>query len=354
MNKRYLAVPAILLVLVVLLKATLLAPPKVKAVRIERRDLTSEVYGNGTVEAKVVVGVSSKITGRIVELDADQGDTVKRGQLLAKLESQDFDEQRRQAEAGLLKTQANHELAEKNARRYKNLADKNLVSRLEAEQYETADRVAKTDEAAAHASLEFARARLDDTLISAPEDGLIVSRELEKGAIVTPGQVIFSLVDPKTVWVKANVDEALLKGVAVGKKALISLRSAPDKPFPGRVARVGHESDRVTEELEVDVAFAPPLKDFHLGEQADVRIVDDAVKMAPSLPSAAVVLRSGSRGVWVIDRNRLKFRKVAAGAEDGRGYTEIVSGLGDGDLVALASPAVMQKFIDGMKVRAAR
>lgn len=340
MNKKYLIAAASVLALGVLLKATVLAPLKVKAVEAERRDLTAQVYGNGTVEAKVVVGVSSKITGRIVELYGDQGDSVRRGKLLAKLESQDFAEQ-------LQKAQATLELASRNARRYKNLADKDLVSRLEAEQYETAARVAAAEEATA-------RSRLDDTLIHAPEDGLIIARNLEKGSIVTPGQPIFSLADPKTVWVKANVDESLLQGVAVGKKALISLRSAPGRQFPGQVVRLGHESDRVTEELVVDVAFTPPLKDFRLGEQADVLIVDETKIAVPSLPSAAIVSRGGSRGVWVIGRNRLEFKEVVTGAEDRRSFTEIVSGLAGGDRVAVAAPSVMQKFSSGMKVRVAR
>lgn len=340
-SKRKIAIAsAAVLVLAALLKAAGFGAPKVKEVRLERRDLTARVYGNGTVEAKVVVGVSSKITGRIVELYADQGDRVKRGRLLAKLENQDFAEQLRKAQATL-------ELASRNARRYRNLADKGLVSHLEAEQYETAGRVAAAEEAAA-------RARLDDTLIASPGDGLIISRNLETGAIVAPGQAIFSLVDPRTVWVKANVDESLLRGVAVGRKALISLRSAPGEEFPGEVVRVGHESDRVTEELVVDVAFTPPLKDFHLGEQADVLIIDETRASARSLPSAAVVSRGKSRGVWVIAGKRLEFRPVVPGAEDARGYTEIVSGLGDGDRGALASPSAMQKFHSGMKVRAAR
>ncbi|MBI2384723.1 MAG: efflux RND transporter periplasmic adaptor subunit [Elusimicrobia bacterium] len=328
------------LALLVLLKAAFFSAPKVKEVRLEKRDLTAQVYGNGTVEAKVVVGVSSKLTGRIVELYADQGDRVKRGRLLARLENDDLAGQLRKARATL-------ELASRNARRYRSLADKDLVSRLEAEQYETADRVAAAEEAAA-------RARLDDTLIAAPEDGLIISRHLEKGAIVTPGQAIFSLVDARTVWVKANVDESLLRGVAVGRKAVISLRSAPGAAFPGEVVRVGRESDRVTEELVVDVAFTPPLKDFHLGEQADVLITDETRTNAPSLPSAAVVSRGSSRGVWVIAGKRLEFRPVVAGAEDGRGFTEIVSGLADGDRVALAAPPVLGKLSSGMKVRAAR
>lgn len=340
-SKRKIALAsASLLALIVLLRATVLAPPKVKAVKVEPRDLTAQVYGNGTVEAKVVVGVSSKITGRIVELYADQGDRVKRGRLLAKLESRDFAEQLRKAQATL-------ELASRNARRYRNLADKNLVSRLEAEQYETAGRVAAAEEAAA-------RSRLEDTFIAAPEDGLIIARSLEKGAIVVPGQAIFSLVDPKTVWVKANVDESLMRGVAVGGKALISLRSEPGKQFPGEVVRVGHESDRVTEQLVVDVAFTPPLKDFHLGEQAEVDIIAESKIAAPSLPSAAIVFRGEKRGVWVISGKRIEFREVATGAEDRGSFTEILSGLTDGERVALAAPSVLGKLSSGMKVRAAR
>ncbi|MDP3541020.1 MAG: efflux RND transporter periplasmic adaptor subunit [Elusimicrobiota bacterium] len=324
-SKRKLAiVSAGVLVLAVGLKTAFFSAPKVKEVRVERRDLTARVYGNGTVEAKVVVGVSSKITGRIVELYADQGDEVKRGRLLALLENQDLAGQLRKAQATL-------ELASRNARRYRNLADKNLVSPLEAEQYETAARVAEAEEAAA-------RARLDDTRIAAPGDGLIISRHLEKGAIVTPGQAIFSLVDPRTVWVKAHVDESQLRGVAARRKALIGLRSAPGVEFPGEVVRVGHESDRVTEELVVDVAFTPPLKDFHLGEQADVHIIAETRTAAPSLPSAAVVFREKTRGVWVVAGRKLEFRPIVAGAEDDR-FTEILSGLEDGARVALPGPA---------------
>ena len=121
----------------------------------------------------------------------------------------------------------------------------------------------------------------------------------------------------------------------MGRKALISLRSAPGVKFPGEVVRVGRESDRVTEELVVDVAFTPPLEDFHLGEQADVLIIDETRRNAPSLPSAALVSRDGVRGVWIFAGKRLEFREVVPGAEDARGYTEIVSGLEDGARVAL-------------------
>jgi len=381
-KKKYLLWAAILAAVAVVLKMTLLAPTKVKTVSMEKRDLTAQVYGNGTVEAKVVVGVSSKITGRIVALYADQGDRVKQGQLLARLENTDFVQQEKQSEAGLnravaslsveqanlQKAKTNLVLAEKNAQRFKALADKNLVAKQEAEQYDTTCQVAREEVARCQATLEaarmeqranraglgFARSKVADTLIYAPQDGVVITRDLEKGATVTPGGSIFTLADPRTVWIKANVDESQLKGVAVGKKAFIALRSSAGEQFPGQVARLGHQSDRVTEELEVDVAFAQPLKNFRLGEQSDVYIVAGTKKAALSLPAAAIVTREKKRGVWAVVNNRLAFKPVAIGIEDRRNLTEIVAGLTSGEQIAMAPAPEMAKFKEGMKVRVTR
>ena len=378
-KKNYLIWLVVLLAGGVALKMTLLAPTKVKAVSIEKRDLTAQVYGNGTVEAKVVVGVSSKITGRIVDLYADQGDRVKRGQLLAKLENDDFRHQEQQSEAGLSrsaaslsveqanlqKAKSNLALAEKNAQRFKTLSEKNLVSKLEAEQYDTACQVAREEVARSQAAVEavrmeqkantaglgFAKSKVADTLIYAPQDGVIITRDLEKGATVSPGMSIFTLADPATIWVKANVDESQLKGVAVGKKAMITLRSSPGEQIPGQVARLGHQSDRVTEELEVDVAFSEPLKSFRLGEQSDVYIVAGMKKDAPSLPSATIITKDKKRGVWLVKDGKLVFKEVTVGIADRRNFTEIVAGLDGGVQVAMAPPPEMTKFQEGMKVR---
>ena len=363
-----------------LAKRALFAPPQVSLVRLARRDLTAQVYGNGTVEAKVVVGVSSRITGRITQVLADQGDRVKAGQLLARLEDDDFAAQvaqaqaelsraraeTRAAEAGLNQAKASLRLAAKNAQRFRALVKDDLVSRQEAEQYDTADAVARDEaarrqseleasrlaEAAAKSAVALAASRLADTRIFAPQDGIIVSRDLEQGGTVAPGLSIFTLADPALVWVKANVDEAMLPGVAVGRPATISLRSEPGRDFPGQVARLGRQSDRVTEELEVDVAFTPALPGFRLGEQADVLIVSASKDGALALPSATVNSRGGKRGVWRVQGDgRILFTPVVCGIEDRAGFTEIVSGLPADVPVALAPAPAMAKFKDGLKVR---
>ncbi|MFA6498744.1 MAG: efflux RND transporter periplasmic adaptor subunit, partial [Desulfurivibrionaceae bacterium] len=361
-----------------ILRLTVFGPPKVQVVLLTKRDLTAQIYGNGTVEAKVVVNVASKITGRLAEVRVDQGDLVKRGQVLAKLDATELQAQAGQAiataekaaaaialeEANLQKAQASLLLAEKNSKRFSALAAKELVSTQEAEQYETAFLVARQEAARAAAALNSAgrersaataamaasRSRLDDTLILAPEDGVIIRRDLEPGATVTAGLPIFLLANPNTVWVKANVDESQLKGVVPGQPATITIRSAPGEKFPGRVSRLAWESDRVTEELEVDVAFTPALPHFRLGEQAEVLIASGARQGAMSLPKAALITRGNQRGVWVVADNHLQFREVITGIEDNH-FAEITSGLADQEAIALAVPEQLQKFSDGQKVR---
>ena len=335
-KKHFLALAGIL-ALGLVLRLTIFGPAKVQVVHLVKRDLVAQVYGNGTVEAKVVVNIASKITGRIVEVGADQGDMVTRRQVLAKLDLSELQAQNRQAEASLA-------LATKNAARFKALAAKDLVSAQEAEQYQTAYLLAKE-------AVVASRSRLDDALILAPEDGVIIRRDLEPGATVTAGLPIFLLANPETVWIKANVDESQLKEVAPGQPATITLRSAPGEKFPGQVARLARESDRVTEELEVDVAFTPARNNFRLGEQAEVLIATGARQGAPSLPKAALASRGKQRGVWVVANNRLRFQEVVTGLENTQGMIEITSGLTENEAIVLAAPEKMQKFSEGQKVR---
>jgi HlyD family secretion protein len=125
----------------------------------------------------------------------------------------------------------------------------------------------------------------------------------------------------------------------------------PKEKLHGRVARVGLESDRVTEEIEVDVVFEPPLANFRLGEQAEVYVITGTKHDAPALPSAAVTSRGQQRAVWVVVDGKLRRKEIVTGIEDRAGFVEVVSGIDDQMLVAVAPPGDMINFKDGMSVR---
>ncbi|MCA1906906.1 MAG: efflux RND transporter periplasmic adaptor subunit, partial [Magnetospirillum sp.] len=134
--------------------------------------------------------------------------------------------------------------------------------------------VALADIEASRALLERERQKLAKSTLLAPYDGVVVKRDRELGAAVVAGGTVFTVVDPATVWVRAYVDEARAGKLAPGQAARIVLRSLPGRDFPGRVARVDIEADRVSEERVVHVAFDVIPQPFHLGEQAEVVVED--------------------------------------------------------------------------------
>jgi len=377
-RKSFLIYGTLLAAVVVILKLTVFAPLRVEAVAASYRNLREEVFGVGTVEAKVVVNVGTKITGRISRLYVDQGDLVKKGQLLATLEGKDFQEQVRQAENQFMKAKANLEanrasirraqaalaLANKNEERYANLVQKKLVSQLEYEQKQD-DRIAaeeqvrsleaqetalKKDIQANAANVDFARVRLEDTFIYAPLDGVVVSREAEAGDAVVAGAPIFRVADPNVVWIVAHIDETVAGEVRLGQPAEVILRSRSREPLPGKVERIEIESNRVTEERTVDVIFSTSSRVPAIGEQAEVLIVARVKPHALAVPARALVSTEKGRGVWVIKDGRIKFRPVKTGISDPSGWVEIKDGLQEGEKMAAAPPPVMMKFKEDARV----
>jgi len=218
------------------------------------------------------------------------------------------------------------------------------------------ERVKNTLEAARHetgagtASSTYAKAKFEDSNVRAGVDGMVVSRDAEEGDAVVPGSSIFRIADPETVWVKANIDEALGGGIAPGNPAHVYLRSDRKTPLTGNVSRVAQESDRVTEEMEVDVAF--PLKEkgrLHLGEQADV-YVNGRAKDCLSIPLKAVTVRGGHTGVFIAVDNKARFVPVKTGIMD-KDFAEIAEGLKESDNVVLLDDKLNAKLKDGSRVK---
>ena len=377
-GKRIIIGTAVLGAVVAGLNLTILAPHQVESVSLEPHDVQREAFGVGTVEAKVIVSVGSKITGRVTALSVDQGDRVRKGQLLATLENQDFQEQVAQAEHDLERTAADlvaneaairqavasRALAEKNYERYRILLQEGAVARLDFEQKENeyvaareavnmllAQRTSlEKQQKKAAANLGFAKAKLADTIVYASCDGVVVSREVEVGDAVVAGAPLFRIADCHTIWIRAHVDETVAGAIRVGQPARVILRSHPEQSLPGQVARVEVESDRVTEEKAVNVTFSVPSPIPPIGEQAEVYIITGQKAQVPALPQKALVPTGKLYGVWLIQGGRVYLRQVQVGLSDPSGWVEIVGGLDSTDRVALAPPEIMLRLKENARV----
>jgi HlyD family secretion protein len=387
-----------------------LRPVPVAVAAVATRDIAPAVHGVGTVEAKLAVNVSAKVTGRLVSVLVDQGDLVRAGHVLARLDQAEHLAQVAQAEATVQRARltvaaqevavrkagagvhaaeaavgrlrATESLARVNAERWRQLHQEGGVARvemdvrvteaaaageelksLEAQRRAAQEEVAvvqatlamlRQEVRAAEAALAATRARAADTEIRSPLDGVVVSRDLEAGATAAPGVSILKIADPRTAWVTVHVDEREVGGLAVGQPAEVALRSLPGRRLSGRVARIRRESDRVTEQLAVDIAFAEPPARLTLGEQAEATVRPAGRQGVLAVPLGALMRSADGPGVWTVARGRLAFRAVKLGLVDAAGWAEVLDGLGPGDEVVVAPGRLADRGNDGRRVTVVR
>jgi RND family efflux transporter MFP subunit len=331
------------------------------------------VTGPATVEARIPVTLSARITATVAKLSADQGDAVKRGQILAVLDDRELDAKRAAAttaqetiarnvaaaKAAVAKAEAELELARVKFRRDQDLLRSAYISQSAMDASAAALRSADANLDSARAALaaresevrgvaheaRYAETVVSHTRISAPMDGIVVERLAEVGSTVVPGTPLFRLVDPATVWVAARIDESVVGRVSVGQAAEIRLRTG--ETLPGRVARIARQSDAATRELEVNVAFESPPARFVIDQEATVTVAAGEER-GVVVPVSALVENSGKPGVLVVAEGRAQFRPIETGAADG-GRVIVRKGLAAGDAV-IAKPAGVKP---GARVRPA-
>lgn len=340
-------------------------PLPVEVARPER-NVPIAVFGLGTIEARIIARVGFEAGAALVELNADHGDRVRRGDVLARLNSAEQEARVAQARAGMLNADASVKaadaavgkaraiLAQKTLanKRKQVLVARNAASKEAAEEAQMENDVAVAELAVAvgeadvaRAAREDARARydlervlLDHHSLKAPFDAVVVERLEELGTVLSPSDPLFTLVAPETVWVLAHVDEGRAGGIRVGQSAEVHLRSLPGAVFPGHVARIAIESDRVSEERRVYIACDRCPESFHLGEQAEVFITTATLDEAVLVPETVVQAFDGVGGtVWTVEDGALHRRKIRFGHRTLDSRLEIVAGLPKGAHVVTVS-----------------
>jgi len=370
-SKKAVGIAIGILVIIFLGYRLFLYRPPVAVIVVKKAEIQGRVHGPGTVQSKVRVTISAKITGILDKLYADQGNYVKKGQLLAELDmaelrarsapaqananrtQRDLD----RAKADLLKAEANLVLAQSNYQRDLEVFKPGYISQAAFDNTKAALKVAESEVNSARSAVDALKAQVAQaesdthaaeavfayTRILAPMDGLITVRKAEIGDTISPGTPIFQMVDYQ-IWAASWIDETKVAQLREGQKASIKLRSG--RVFQGEVVRLNKEADTVTRELEVDVKFETLPKPLVIGEETEVDI-DTGHQTAPSVPLSAIIERNGSKGVLVVSNGLANFRPVDLGLQDGQ-RAAVLNGLKEGEMVII-NPAGIEP---GKKVRA--
>ncbi len=349
-------------------------PVPVSVYRVSAGQVIAEVMGTGTLEARIRTAVGAKIQGRLTQILADQNTYVKKGQILAVLDSRELIGQVNIAEASLNGAKATAERvktdearakavlaqAKQDYQRHLKLWASRGISQADLEKTRENLSIAEADMSrtlaaitetmlqivSAEKNLLYHRSVLENTEIRSPFDGLIVRRNMEAGDIAVPGASIFELISTDEMWISAWVDESAMSGLAADQPAGIVFRSEPSKSYPGKVTRLGREVDRETREFLVDVRTESLPDNWAVGQRAEVYIETGRKSGVPAVPSRMIVWQDGKPGVYLASNGKAVWKEVRFGLT-GFDLSEIAEGLSLNDTVIADS---YEKIKDGKRV----
>jgi RND family efflux transporter MFP subunit len=305
-------------------------------------DISAQLTVVGNLIGAQTVDVVPRTAGRVVSVNVQLGDRVSRGQLLAKIEDQEINEQVKQAEASyqvaeatIRQREADLKFAQVNLERSQNLFQRQLLPRQSLDDAEARQAAAAAQLDLSRAQLSQTQARLEElriakanTSIVSPVNGFVAKRNMDAGAWASQQAPVASVVDISSVRLVANVVERDLRLVTPGDPARVDVDAFPGETFSGRIARVAPVLDPATRTAEIEIEV--PNRDFRLkpGMYARMAVTIESRKGTTLVPKAAVVDYNGARGVFTMTaENKAKFLPLEIGIED-ESRVEVRGGLG--------------------------
>lgn len=294
-------------------------------------DLPVRYVTSGTVTSDHRVSISSRLSGYIRQLPVREGDRVKAGDVLVRVDPVN-------ARQGVVQAEADLADAKADLSRYEELFKASAVSKQQLDRVRLRYKVARSQ-------LEQARNQLSYAEVRSPVDGVVVEKRMSKGDLASPGAAILTLEDPASLLVETHVSDQFVGGINVGDKVSIEVSSLK-QPLTGTVRQVVQAADVMTHQFLIKIAVESH-KDVHPGMYAQAGFKINTRK-GLQVPAAAVINRGGLHGIFVVDGDGIAhYRQIRLGQKNGD-LVEVLAGLHDGDSIAWnGSPAL----VTGMKVQ---
>ncbi|HUP53668.1 MAG TPA: efflux RND transporter periplasmic adaptor subunit [Longimicrobiales bacterium] len=373
---------------------------EVRTEAIERRDLVAIVTASGNIRARRTVDISSDVSARVAELLVEEGDDVRQGQTLLRLEPDQYESGVLRSEASLAQAEAQRAQQDANLIRTRRDLDRLLelrsrdsllVSRQQVDDTRTNLEVAEATlssaehgVAQANAALREARDQLAKTIFTAPIDGKVTRLNVEQGETViigtmnNPGSLVLTISDLSLIEAVVQVDETDVSRIALGDSAAIRIDAFSNRQFVGRVSRIGNSAITAPSQqtsgqqaaidfevvLTLDPTDAPLRPDLSATADITVETRPDAL----AVPIIAMTVREERgdsahaggptarrqpreiEGVFTVTDGRVTFTPVTLGIA-GQEYFEVLSGLSEGDTVVAGPYQRIRQLQDGDAIR---
>lgn len=319
--------------------------------------------------------LASKVTGRLIWLGVEEGNRVKQDQIIARLESQDVNAAKEQAEANVIAARHHVELSRAELReatlnldRNKALLEKGVIARAVYDsalaRYEKALASVEASEAnlrASLAALEAAKINLEYTLIRAPFDGVVLTKNADVGDIVTPigaaanaKSAVITIADMNSLHVETDVSESNLNKIKIGQPCEIQLDALPGERFRGAIHTIVPTADRTKATVMVKVRFVD--RDARVLPEMSAKVAflsrpasRDEQKPRIAIQQSSLINRKGKESVFLIKEAKAIETPVSLGQKIGD-MVEVLDGIKVGDQIVLNPP---DRLRNGMKVKVA-
>lgn len=327
------------------------AAPEIRPVRtvtIEKRVAGDVVSLTGTVQAQTEVNLSFRIDGRMIERPVDVGNTLRAGQLVARLDAQNEEANLQSARAQLSAADAQLVQARNNYTRQKELLAQRFISKAAFDQFEANLRSAESNVESARAQVSLAQNRLSYTRLTADAPGTITRVGAEPGEVVPAGRMIIQVARIGGSDAVFDVPAVVKDNAPRNPEITVSLTTDPKVTAKGRVREVSPRADPVTGTFRVRVGLIDPPPAMRLGSAVVGRMKLDFTP-GIEIPPSALVRTQGQSAVWIVDpkSQTVAMRPITVTAHDADRIT-VGTGLEPGDMIVTAG---IQALHAGQKVR---
>ncbi len=309
----------------------------------------------GSVQPEKRADLRAEVAAVVTQVAKDNGEPVKRGELLMRLDDTSIRESLQSADAGARAASQAFEQAQRQVERLKTLQAQGMTSAQALDDAEGRRNSAQSELVTARGRVVSAQQQLRRTEVRAPFDGVVSERKASVGDTAAVGKELVKVIDPRGMRFEGMISADRMDDVKTGQRVTFRINGFGDEEFAGTVKRIDATANATTRQVEVTVAFADGAKAPRVaGLYAEGRIAASGAAVA-RIADASVV-RSGDNGqsahVWRVKDGRINKIAVQLGARDERsGEFELKGGLADGD-VLLRNPG--SGLVDGQRVEMAK
>lgn len=326
----------------------------VKTEKVLKKDVDEYYRTSGTVKAKTLSDVASRVMGTVTSINVKEGDRVSEGEVLLTIDDRDSVQRARAAREAYSEAQNYLEAANKNKRlaeltyeRYKNLYDDKAISAHEMDEVETQRDVAASEAARALAATGRARANMEEAEITlgyaklkAPVEGIVTGKEIEVGSMAVPGRVLMRVEDTSSFRLDVSVDEKMSGRLEPGMAVYADVE-ALGKRLGGTITEVVPAVDPATRSFLVKIGLDG--EGLKSGLYASV-LIPSGKREALLVPSTAIVKKGQLDGVYTVDGEGVATYRLVRTGNEYSGRIEVLSGLRDGEVVIVEGA---ERAVDG-------